>query len=112
MKSVVIVGAGGLGRSFVNTIRDIDRAYPGQDSFRIAGVADDSPSEENLRRLEQLEVPYLGTTDEALDTRAADGFLLGINEGSVRERPARPFVDAGYEPFCLIHPSVYVPQEC
>ncbi len=111
MRTAVIVGAGGLGRGIINIIKDINRADDESKKIKIVGVADDSPSALNVSRVEELGYPYLGTIQEVLDSKPADGFVLGINNGAVKQRLSEEFLAAGFEPFSALHPSIYVPED-
>lgn len=98
MRDLVIVGAGGFGRETIDTVRAINLVKP---TWRIVGVVDDSPSVENLKRLNTLGLNHLGGL-EALPGGAAVALCVGSPDA--RSRLAARLGD-GVETPSLIHPS-------
>lgn len=103
---IVVVGASGFGRESL----DVIQAMQENGTFvNILGVVDDAPSKQNLQRLADRDVPYLGTIEEWLSTDIIGiRYVLGIGNPEVRRRLAKQFESAGLLPFSAIHPSASV----
>lgn len=105
-QQLVTVGVGGFGREILDVIDAINADAPAR-RWDVIGVLDDIPAEVNLNRLEARRVPYLGTTDQWLESGRKDArFVIGIGHPAVRRRIASKLEAAGLhgaEP--LIHPS-------
>lgn len=101
---VVVIGASGFGREALDVL---EAMRDGGHELTIVGVADDSPSEANLRRLEDRGVSYLGTLAHVLAIGQPEWrFVIGIGSPSVRRRIASLIEGAGREPFTAVHPGV------
>ena len=102
---VVVVGAGGFGRETVDVLEAIN-ASGGDNSYEIAGVMDDNPTDANLDRLAARGCRFLGGLT---DWFASDGdamYLIGIGNPTVRRLIAQRFDAAGYMAATAVHPSV------
>lgn len=107
---VVVIGASGFGREALDVLEAMrtDGAR-----IEVSGVVDDSPSDLNLRRLEERGVRYLGTREEWLSaSRTGALFVLGIGDPRVRQRLAAELEQAGCVPFQAIHPSAVLGTKC
>lgn len=108
---IVVVGAGGFGREVLDVIEALNVASASQGDgsvpWNIVGVVDDSISTENLDRLGQRSIPYLGSTSEYLSSAANPGveYAVGIGAPRVRRRVAEVFDGAGHSPATLVHPT-------
>lgn len=106
-EELIVVGGGGIGRETLELVNAVNAVSPGR--YRVAGVADDSLSEENLALVEDLAVPYLGPV-AALPTVSSAGcrFVIGIANPAIRRRLDAAMLAKGYAPAILIHPSATV----
>ena len=57
-EALVVVGAGGFARETLDVLTALER--DGRDRWDLLGVLDDSPSQQNLERLDAMGVRYLG----------------------------------------------------
>lgn len=106
---IVVVGASGFGRESLDVIQAMQKHGA---AVELLGVVDDAPSEANLQRLADREVPYLGTIEEWLATDVSGSrFVLGIGNPGVRKRLAKRLESAGLSAFSAIHPSALVGSE-
>lgn len=102
-EQVVVIGASGFGREALDVLEAMQEA---EQALRIVGVADDSPSDVNLQRLADREVPYLGTVEHVLSHGSPDwSFVIGIGSPQVRRQIARAIENAGRGSFAAVHPS-------
>lgn len=60
---IVVVGCGGHGREVLGIIDAINGAAPAAPPWQTVGFVDDAPTEINLKRVQTLGLPYLGTLD-------------------------------------------------
>lgn len=105
-RDVVVVGAGGFGRETLDVVEAAIRAGVG---FRLLGVVDSNPSDANLGRLRDRNVPYLGSEDGWLNEgRTRVAYLVGVGSTAARERVVRRFDGAGLDPISVIHPAAVV----
>lgn len=106
---IIVVGASGFGRESLDVIQAMqEHGAP----VELLGVIDDAPSENNLQRLADREIPYLGTIKGWLATDIAGvQFVLGIGDPAVRRRLAEQLERAGLSAFSAIHPSALVGSE-
>ncbi|MCA0180562.1 MAG: acetyltransferase [Actinobacteria bacterium] len=100
MKRIVIVGAGGFGREVEHVIHAINAVAP---TWEVMGFVDDTPSGENLQRVEALGHRVLGSVDEVLATEP-EHFVLGIGSGHPRRILDARFTEAGWSAATLVHP--------
>lgn len=101
---LVVVGAGGFGREVMDVL-DAMRAA-GSADVELLGALDDAPSAENLARLSDRGVRFLGSVDAFLEDPPQAQYAIGIGSPAVRMAIAEKFDAAGLEGATLIHPSV------
>lgn len=106
-EDLVIVGAGGFGRETVDVVEAVNAAAP-ELVWRLLGVVDDSPSLENLERLERRSIDYLGTTDQVLGRQGRPHYLVGIGSPTVRRLLADQLDEAGLIPATVLHPAATI----
>jgi sugar O-acyltransferase (sialic acid O-acetyltransferase NeuD family) len=105
---IVIVGCGGQGRELLGIIRAINEASSTGPVWNVAGFVDDNPSEINLKRVQRLDVPYLGRSRALAGTRAGTHVALGIGDPRVR-RTVVQRLDVHHLPAAvLVHPDATV----
>ncbi|MGW9156992.1 NeuD/PglB/VioB family sugar acetyltransferase [Microbacterium sp. NPDC055665] len=103
---IVVVGAGGFGRETLDVIEAINAA---DGSLHLVGVVDSGPRQEDLGRLAERGVVYLGAEEEWLPGASGDErFVVGIGSPTVREAVARRLTGAGLRAVTLIHPRAVV----
>lgn len=102
--SVVIVGAGGFGREVIDVV-DAISAVSGTPPYRVIGVVDDNPTNQNLDRLRARGVRFLGAVDELLASAEPAFYSVGIGSPAVRQRIAARFDSAGWHGATLVHPA-------
>jgi len=100
---LVLVGAGGFGRESLDVVEAINLA--GKLRYHVLGIADDAPSDLNLRRLHERGYQHLGAIADVIDARPTTTFVLGIGDPADRRRLADRFESAGWHPATLLHPS-------
>lgn len=105
---VVIVGCGGHGRETLGIINAINRSRRGGNQWRVLGFVDDAPSELNLKRVQRLDVPYLGPTGWLADQPATTHFILSIGVPRVRQLVGERLASFGLPAATLVHPSAEV----
>lgn len=97
-KRVIVIGAGGHGRSVADAILLI-----GQD--KLVGFVDDG-ADANAK---VWSYPILGTTDSLQSLRAlGDAVVVAIGNNAVREKLHARVRDAGFELLTVIHPTALV----
>ena len=106
-RPLVIVGAGGFGRETLDVALAVNAATPDA-AFDVLGVIDAQPSEINLERLRDRDIPYLGTESDWFISRASADFVIAIGSPAVRQRVAAAFQAAGLRAATLVHPSVVI----
>jgi sugar O-acyltransferase (sialic acid O-acetyltransferase NeuD family) len=100
---LVVVGAGGHGREVVGLARVA--------GHHVVGVVDDSPSPENLARLDRLGIPLLGPVSTLLTAEAGTGYVLGVGFPAVRQRIAARLAGTPAEPVTIVHPDTTVGED-
>lgn len=101
-QKVVVVGASGFGRESLDVLEAMISAGH---NIEILGVLDDSPSDENLRRLAAREIQYLGKVDDFLSEISRDTqYLVGIGSPSIKSTIVEKFDAIGVKAFTAIHP--------
>ncbi|MEW2384573.1 NeuD/PglB/VioB family sugar acetyltransferase [Micromonospora sp. NPDC047707] len=106
MTPLVIVGCGGHGREVLTIARAVVAA--GGPRWHLAGFLDDRPAEENLKRVQRLDVPYLGGLAWLRDAPPDTHHVIGIGDPRVR-RAVAARVDAYATPAAsLVHPDATV----
>lgn len=104
MKSLVIVGAGGLGREVAFLVEEINAAAPDQAAkWDLRGFADDDPA---LQEKRVQDVPVLGTVEWLAEQRSNLHYALALGDPAVRRRLARSLSNSSLEAATLVHPSV------
>lgn len=105
-----MVGAGGFGREVVDVVEAMNDACAGSGeaaAWDLLGVVDDAPTSENLTRLADRSVAFLGSLDEFLATdRSGVAYAVGIGAPTARRRIAERCDEAGLVAATLVHPSV------
>jgi sugar O-acyltransferase (sialic acid O-acetyltransferase NeuD family) len=104
---LVVVGASGFGRETLDVVAAHNAARPDAE-FKVLGVLDDGPSEDNLARLVLRSVPYLGGIDAFVGGHEPIAYLLAIGAPVVRERLVAQFDAAGWRAASVVHPSATV----
>lgn len=98
MKKLLIIGAGGHGRS-------VAEAVLATGSHEIVGFVDDGAAK--LARVWQF--PVLGTTADLSTWRAqADSAIVAIGNNAAREALCNRLLQAGFELATIIHPRAIV----
>lgn len=113
---VVVIGAGGFGRETLDVVEAHNAAIKRQPSsepnLQVSGIADDLPSQENLKRLESRGYRYLGTTDQVIDNLPPQKFILAIGDPKTKAVVDHKFVHAGWKATTVVHPAATVGSQC
>ena len=104
LEDLVVIGAGGFGREVVDVIEAINESESSP-RWRLVGVVDDSPSEENVDRLERRGIPYLGTVETLVADVARPKFVIAIGSPRVRRAIATDLENEGFVPATIVHPA-------
>ena len=97
-KRVIVIGAGGHGRSVAEAILLLGRD-------ELVGFVDDG-ADPNTK---VWTYPILGTTDSLHAVRAlADAVVVAIGNNAVREKLHAQVREAGFELLTVIHPTAFV----
>lgn len=99
---IVVVGAAGTGREVLDIIEATNTVNG--PTYSIVGVLDDAPQPNQLERLRDRGIPYLGTTTGWLENAVPHHFTIGIADPQIRERLAARMEGGGHVPAILIHP--------
>ncbi|WP_410814011.1 acetyltransferase [Micromonospora sp. 067-2] len=102
---LVVVGCGGHGREVLAIARAVNEAA-GRPVWQLLGVVDDRPTEENLKRLQRLDVPYLGNVAWLRDAPPGTQCLVGIGDPRIRRAVASRI--HGVPAASLVHPDATV----
>lgn len=106
VRRVVVVGASGFGRESLDVL---DAMISGGEPLDVVGVVDDTPSEENLLRLRQRGVPYIGTIDEGLSSLDSNCvYVLGIGNPSIKPDLVSRIEAHGIFPMKAVHPTAII----
>lgn len=109
---VVVIGAGGFGRETLDVIEAhnaaVHRQNKNERALRVIGIADDLPSPQNLKRLEERGYRYLGTTDEVIEKWNARRFILAIGDPRIKLIVDNKFIVAGWKAVTVVHPAATV----
>ncbi|MEU8044022.1 acetyltransferase [Micromonospora echinofusca] len=105
---IIIVGCGGHGRETLGIIQAINRAEAGDPPWRILGFVDDAPSELNLKRVQRLAAPYLGTTGWLRDQPNTTHVILAVGDPCARRAVDERVGGYGLPGATLVHPSAEV----
>lgn len=107
----MIIGAGGFGRETADVVEAINDAAD-EPVWDLVGVVDDAPSQENLTRLADRHIDYLGSIDNLVQESARPSYVVGIGAPSVRARLADRLDAAGFTAATLVHPDASVGSHC
>lgn len=99
---VVVVGASGFGREALDVLEAMRAAGA---YLAIEGVLDDSPSYDNLERVNSRGIEFLGTIDDWLSRSEVCRFVLAIGDPDIRRKLVRKLEAAGLLAFTAVHPS-------
>jgi len=102
---VIVFGVSGHGRECGGIVRALEEAGAG---VRLAGFVDDSPSDEDLKRVARLGAPFLGTIADVTRSAVRPSVTIGIGNGIVRRTIAARLDDLGFESLVLVHPDATV----
>ncbi|USQ76092.1 NeuD/PglB/VioB family sugar acetyltransferase [Ornithinimicrobium cryptoxanthini] len=108
---LVIIGAGGFGREVADAVEAINRIEV-KPRWTLVGVADDSPSKQNLERLAARGIAYLGVTQELIARHDRPLYAIGIGSPLVRRMLAVGLDEAGFTAATLIHPYASIGSQC
>lgn len=105
---ILIVGAGGFGREAIDVVEALNQGPYGP-SYSLMGIADDSPSANDLDLLLKRGVNYLGTIDDVLSTSSREvRYVIGIGSPSARAKIDNVFQNSGFLPGTAIHPTAVI----
>ncbi|MFC3501720.1 acetyltransferase [Micromonospora krabiensis] len=104
---LVVIGCGGHGREVLTIARAMNDAalLP---AWRLLGVVDDRPTEENLKRLQRLDVPFLGDVAWLRDAPPDVQHVIGIGDPRVRRAVARRLDGYRTPAASLVHPDATI----
>lgn len=105
-KEVVIVGAAGQGRMYIDIIERM--AASGAEKFTVQGVYDDAPSEYDLTRLANRSIPYLGTIQKLIDTADSPSVVIGIGYPQPRKSVVERLRQRNFTYPTIVDPSATV----
>lgn len=100
---LVVIGAGGFGRETLDVLRACTESGEGL-RYDLVGVVDSSPSPENLERLQQMGVEYLGSESKWLAGNRPCAYLVGVGSPTARKAIGLRFDAAGYRAGTAVHP--------
>jgi sugar O-acyltransferase (sialic acid O-acetyltransferase NeuD family) len=101
---LVVIGAGGFGREVLDVVDAVNAQTP-EPAWRVLGVVDDGPTEENLARLKHRGVEFLGSTDEPLEWLNPVHYVVGIGSPRVRRMLADRYDAVHLRAATLVHPA-------
>jgi sugar O-acyltransferase (sialic acid O-acetyltransferase NeuD family) len=101
---LVIIGCGGHGREIFGIVHAINEAQG--EPWKVLGFVDDSPSQTNLGRLDQLGAQYLGPAAALAGMDAH--YVIGIGDPRVRAKVAATVDRHGLPAARLVHPAATV----
>ena len=107
---LVIIGAGGFGREVadvVGAINSLDTTL----KWQLVGVIDDAPSEDNLARLNQRSIAYLGTTADLVSASERPRFVIAVGNPATRRAIADTLEAEGFAAATLVHPEATLGSE-
>ncbi|MET7751503.1 acetyltransferase [Micromonospora sp. NPDC005367] len=104
---LVVVGCGGHGREVTTIVQAVNEAA-GRPLWQLVGVVDDQPGEVNLKRLQRLDVPYLGPIDRLRDAPGELHHVIGIGDPRVRRTVGRRIDRYGIPAASLVHPDATI----
>lgn len=103
-RELFIVGAGGFGRETIDVAEAAARAAEPGEGWLIAGVFDDAPSEANVSRLADRDVPYLGPIPDRPPFPDA-AVVVAIGTPATRQRIVTRLQGAGWTFPTIVHPN-------
>lgn len=106
-RRLVIVGASGAGRRVLDIALDMVDSRPGLPFTHVA-VVDDSPTSDNIAKLESYGVPYIGTCQDWFGQSEPDYFSIGVGDTRARAALADAAVARGHEPMTLVAPTARI----
>ncbi|MER7459787.1 NeuD/PglB/VioB family sugar acetyltransferase [Micromonospora sp. NPDC126480] len=106
MTPLIIVGCGGHGREVLTIARAA--AVAGGLRWRLVGFVDDRPSEEDLKRVQRLEVPYLGGLGWLHDAPPDTHHVIAIGDPQVRRAVAMRIDAYDIPAASLVHPAATI----
>lgn len=101
---LVVIGAGGFGRETLDVAEAMNEASD-RPLWEVLGVLDDSPTAENLDRLSDRGINYLGPVDAYLGIAQTLKYVVAIGSPSARRKLADKADRAGHSAATLIHPT-------
>lgn len=107
---IVVVGAGGFGRETLDVIEAINRSAD-EPLWEVLGVADDSPSPENVERLHDRGYKLVGGIDAGLAQFPGVAYVVGIGSPAARCSISDSCESQGWRPATLVHPSAVIGSE-
>lgn len=102
MTDVVIIGAGGHGREVHDVLLD-------DGSSNMLGFLDDHEPDTEL--MGRIGASWLGPVGEMSSLPRTVQFLVGLGSGTARRIMDRRAVEAGFEPYTLVHPRASVGRD-
>lgn len=105
---IVIIGCGGHGREVLDIIRAVNQRHPDEPTWQVRGFVDDNPSETNLKRLQRLDVPWLGQLTTLAALPIATHVVIGIGDPRVRRTVAGRIEPYRLPAATLVHPAATV----
>lgn len=110
-EELVIVGAGGFGRETADVV-DAINARLTDPRWRLLGIADDGPSEQNLERLADQGIKHLGGVTHLLAGSGRPRYVVGIGSPRTRREIATRLDAAGFLAATLVHPDASIGSGC
>ena len=110
-RDLVIIGCGGFGREVADVVDAINAASGSEPVWNLLGFIDDSPSDDDLKRVESRGSRVLGSLDDVIDGLSGTSYVIGIGSGRVRKTLSGRADCAGLTAGTLIHPSVSLGAE-
>lgn len=104
-QDLVIIGAAGVGRQCIDIIERMVEAGTGD--YSIRGVFDDQPKPEDLDKLSDRAVPFLGTIDDLLALNETLAVILGVGYPAPRGKILARLLAGEF-----IYPSIIDPRAC
>ncbi|MFG1718725.1 acetyltransferase [Micromonospora chalcea] len=106
MTPLLIVGCGGHGRELLTIARAV--VATGGPDWHPIGFVDDHPSEENLKRVQRLDVPYLGGLAWLREAPPQTHHVIGIGDPRIRRAVAARVDSYDLPAASLVHPDATV----
>lgn len=114
MKYVIIVGTGGFARELLWLVQEINQAQDTggrtDPSYRVLGFIASNADEQWSIDLGGL--PVLGDDDWAFENLERNVcFVPGVGDPALRRKIAEKYLEAGFRPLTLVHPSVIMADD-